>query len=181
VRHFLLALVWSLLLISCKEVTFKEPQPAGVPALNEVPAGLRGAYQTFDQTSGDFSDTLIIESWGYRMKDKDDKDWLSRGTLSDTLVVKYHENYYFVNFKSGGQWVLRLVKQEPDGAIKFLAIDIQDDTKRKDILKKISKKLKVSEFKHKDDTYYQINPTSPQLMALIKEGFFTGPKLTKIK
>jgi len=141
-----------LLLFSCKEVTFKEPQPAGVAALTEVPSGLRGAYQAFDQTTGDFSDTLIIEPWGYRMKDKDDKDWLGRGTLSDTLVVKYHENYYFVNFKSGGQWVLRLVKQGPDGSIGFLAIDIQDDAKRKDILKKISKKLKVSEFKHKDDT-----------------------------
>jgi len=181
VRLSLLTLVWSLLLFSCKEVTFKEPQPAGVPALTEVPPGLRGTYQAFDQTTGDFSDTLIIESWGYRMKDKDDKDWLGRGTLSDTLVVKYHENYYFVNFKSGGQWVLRLVKQAADGSIGFLAIDIQDDAKRKDILKKISKKLKVSEFKHKDDTYYQINPTSQQLMTLIKEGFFTGPKLTRIK
>jgi hypothetical protein len=181
VRLSLLAFVGSLLLVSCKEVTFEQPQPAGVPALNEVPPALRGAYQTFDQASGDFSDTLVIEAWGYRMKDKDDRDWLSRGTLSDTLVVKYHENYYFVNFKSGGQWVLRLVKQEPDGSIRFLAIDIQDDTKRKDMLKKISKKLKISEFRHKDDTYYQINPTSQQLMTLIKEGFFTGPRLSKIK
>lgn len=180
-RLFPLAIVWSLLLFSCKEVTFKDPQPAGVLALKEVPAALRGAYQTYDQTTGDFSDTLIIEEWGYRMKDKDDKDWLGRGTLSDTLVVKFHENYYFVNFRSGGQWILRLVKQDPDGSIKFMAIDIQDDTKRKDILKKISKKLKISEFKHKDDTYYQINPTSQQLMTLVKEGFFTGPKLTKIK
>jgi len=181
VRLFLLALVWSLLLYSCKEVTFKEPQPAGVPALNEVPSGLRGVYQTYDQGTGDFSDTLIIESWGYRMKDKDNKDWLGRGTLSDTLVVKLHENYYFVNFKSGGQWVLRLVKPDPDGSIRFLAIDIQDDAKRKDILKKISRKLKISEFKHKDDTYYQINPTPQQLQSLIKEGYFTGPKLTRIK
>ena len=180
-RYFLLGFVWSLLLFSCKEVTFKEPQPAGVSALKEVPAALRGTYQTYDQTSGDFSDTLIIEEWGYHMKDKDDKDWLGRGTLSDTLVVKFHENYYFVNFKSGGQWILRLVKPDPDGSIRFLAIDIQDDAKRKDILKKISKKLKISEFKHKDDTYYQINPTALQLISLIKEGYFTGPKLTKIK
>jgi len=181
VRYFLLGFVWSLLLFSCKEVTFKEPQPAGVSALKEVPTALRGSYQTYDQTSGDFSDTLIIEDWGYRMKDKDDKDWLGRGTLSDTLVVKFYENYYFVNFKSGGQWILRLVKQDTDGSIRFLAIDIQDDAKRKDILKKISRKLKISEFKHKDDTYYQINPTSQQLLSLIKEGYFTGPRLTKIK
>ena len=180
-RHFLLALVWSLLLISCKEVTFKEPQPAGVAPMKEVPTTLRGTYQTFEQNSGDFSDTLIIEAWGYRMKDKDDKDWLNRGALSDTLVVKFYENYYFVNFKSGDQWVLRLVKQDPNGSINFLAIDLQDDARRKSMLKKIAKDLKIKEFQHKDDTFYQITPTPPQLMKLIKDGLFTGPKLSKIK
>ncbi len=180
-RISILVLFWALLLISCKEVTFKEPQPVGVPALKEVPLALQGAYQSYDQTTGDFADTLIIEAWGYRMKDKNDKDWLGRGTLSDTLVLKYYENYYFVNFKSDGQWVLRLVKKNPNGAIDFLAIDIQDDVKGKNILKKISKKLKVTEFKHKDETYYQINPTATQLMGLIKEGYFTGSKLNKIK
>ena len=180
-RIFLLAFVWSALLYSCKEVTFKEPQPAGIPALKEVPVNLLGTYQTLEQTSGDFSDTLIIESWGYHMKDKDEKDWLNRGMLSDSLVLKVYENYYFVNFKTGDQWVLRLVKQDPNGAIHFLAIDIQDDTKRKEMLKKISKKLKVSEFKRKDDTFYQVNPSPAQLMTLIKDGLFTGPKLNKIK
>jgi hypothetical protein len=181
VRYFLLAFAWSLLLYSCKEVTFKEPQPAGIPALKEVPKGLQGTYQTFEQISGDFSDTLIIEHWGYHMKDKDDKDWLNRGTLSDTLVLKVYENYYFVNFKSGDQWVLRLMKQDPNGSLRFLAIDLQDDTKRKGILKRISKDLKIKEFQHKDDTFYQIDPTPTQLMRLIKDGLFTGSKLNKIK
>jgi len=179
-RSILLATVWALLLASCKEVTFKEPQPAGVPTLKEVPASLRGTYQTYDQTNGDFADTLIIEAWGYRMKDKNDKDWLGRGVLSDTLVLKYFENYYFVNFKSGDQWVLRLIKPNPKG-LEFLAIDLQNEVKGRDALKRISKKLKVSLVKHKDDTYYQINPTQAQLMGLIKDGFFTGPKLNKIK
>jgi len=181
VRIFLLAFAWSALLYSCKEVTFKEPQPAGIPALKEVPFNLQGTYQTYEQTSGDFSDTLIVEPWGYHMKDKNEKDWLNRGTLSDSLVVKVYENYYFVNFRTGDQWVLRLVKQDPNGTIHFLAIDIQDDAKRKDMLKKISRKLKISEFKRKDDTFYQINPAPGQLMALIREGFFTGPKLNKLK
>ena len=180
-RNLGLIVVWSLLLYSCKEVTFTEPQPAGVASLTEVPVALRGTYQTFEQSTGDFSDTIIIESWGYHMKDKNDKDWLNRGMLSDTLVLKFYENAYFVNFKTGDQWVLRVVKQDPNGAINFLAIDIQDDAKRKDKLKKISKRLKIKEFKRKDDTFYQVNPTPDQLKELIKEGFFTGPKLTKIK
>jgi hypothetical protein len=180
-RISFLTLFWVFLLVSCKEVTYKESQPAGVPALTEVPPALRGAYQSYDQTTGDFSDTLIIEAWGYRMKDKNDKDWLGRGTLSDTLVLKYYENLYFVNFKTGDQWVLRLVRQNTNGSIEFLAIDLQDDAKGKGVLQKISKKLKIRKLKQKEHTFYQIQPTKEQLMGLINDGFFTGPKLTKIK
>ena len=80
-RNSLLTLAWALLLFSCKEVTFKEPQPAGVQALKEVPPTLCGSYQSYEQISGDFSDTLIVEPWGYHMKDKNDKDWLGRGNF----------------------------------------------------------------------------------------------------
>jgi hypothetical protein len=180
-RFAILIFAWTLLLASCKEVSYPIAQPAGVAAFKEVPSNLRGVFQIYDQKTGDFSDTLIIESWGYHMKDKNEKDWLGRGTLSDTLVLKFYKDYYFVNFKFNDQWVLRLIKQHSDGSFEFLSVDLQDDVKSKDRLKKISKKLKVSEIKKKDDTYYQINPTPAQLMALIKEGHFTGAKLNKIK
>ncbi len=179
-KPILLLVVWSALLYSCKEVSFKEPQPAGIPALKEVPAPLRGTYLARDQKTGDQSDTLIIESWGYHFLDKNDKDWLGRGVISDTLVVKVYENYYFVNFKSNNQWVLRLIKQKPSGSIEFLSIDIQEEPKRKEILKSISKKMKITEVEKNGDTYYQISPTPAQLMALIKEGYFTGPELQRI-
>lgn len=171
---------WSLALYSCKEVSFKETQPVGIPALKEVPASLQGHYYTYDQSTGERADTLTIESWGYHFNDKDAKDWLGRGVLSDSLVLKFYQNYYFVNFKSGDQWVLRLMRQKPSGSIEFLTIDIQDDSKRKEMLKKLSKKVKLTEVKKKDDTFYQINPTPVQLMELIKEGYFTGTELRKV-
>jgi hypothetical protein len=180
-RLFLLVLFWSALLYSCKEVTFSEAQPNGITPLKEIPSALRGVYQTIDQNSGEFSDTSIVESWGYHFKDKNEKDWLNRGGLSDTLVVKFYQNYYFVNFKSNGQWVLRLIQQETSGAIRFLSIDLRDQTKRKEILKKLRKKMIIKEITTKEnDVFYQINPTPEQLMMLIKEGYFTGPKLSKI-
>jgi hypothetical protein len=179
-KSLLLIVALSALLFSCKEVTFKEPQPAGVPALKEVPSILRGHYLALDQVTGERSDTLIIENWGYHFSDKNDKDWLGRGVISDTLIVKSYENYYFINFKVNDQWALRLIRRKPSGAIEFLSIDIQDDEKRKSILKSISKKMKVTEIQKESDTYYQINPSPAQLMALIKEGFFTGPELQKI-
>jgi hypothetical protein len=181
IRLLILILFWSLLLYSCNEVTFHEPQPAGVTALKSIPLTLQGQYSTRDKSTGEIGDTLIIESWGYHFKDTDNKDWLGSGRLSDTLVVKYYQNYYFVNFKEGDQWVLRLVKEKSPGRLEFMSIDLQDEAKRKEILKKISKKIPVKEIKKNDDTFYQVNPTQAQLMTLIKDGYFTGIELRKMK
>ena len=180
-RLLILILSWSMLLYSCKEVTFREPQPAGIASLKEVPLAIRGPYATRDKATGEIGDTLIIESWGYHFKDKEDNDWLGHGRLSDTLVVKFYENYYFVNFKEGDQWVLRLMKEKSPGVLELLSIDIQDDSKRKEMLRKISRKVSVKEIVRGEDTFYQINPTPVQLMALIKEGYFTGIELRKNK
>ena len=77
--------------------------------------------------------------------------------------------------------MLRLVKQKPNGSLDFLSIDIADDAKRREMLRKMSRKFKVTEVKKESDTFYQINPTKDQLMQLIKEGYFTGDELRKIK
>jgi hypothetical protein len=175
------AFAWLLLIASCREISFKEPQPAGVAALKEIPKSIQGQYLSYDQKTGEKSDTIIIESWGYHFKDSMDKDWLGRGVLSDTLVIKFYNDYYFVNFKVVDQWVLRLVNQKPSGAIEFLSIDIQDEEQRKSILKKLSRKLKVIEKDINGDLFYQIDPNPDQLIELIKEGFFTGPELNKVR
>ena len=62
-----------------------------------------------------------------------------------------------------------------------MAINIGDDGKRKATLKKLSKKFQVKEIKEKGDVFYEINPTKEQLLKLIKEGYFTGDELEKIK
>ncbi len=180
-KYSFLIFILVLFLSSCKEISFKEPQPAGVTPLTTIPENLRGSYQAGDKVDKEDLDTLIIESWGYHFKDKDDKDWLGRGTLSDSLVIKFYQDYYFINFRSGNQWVLRLVKQKPNGSLDFLSIDIADDAKRREMLRKMSRKFKVTEVKKESDTFYQINPTKDQLMQLIKEGYFTGDELRKIK
>lgn len=180
-RLIFLAGFWTLLFASCKEVSFRETQPAGVKPLQEVPEALRGMYIPVGAEPDDKADTLIIESWGYHFKDSNDKDWLGRGTISDSLVVKFYQNYYFVNFRAGDQWVLRLIKQNQNGSIEFLSIDLQNDEHSKDKLKKLSKKIKFKEVKHGDDTFYQINPTPAQLMTLINDGFFTGITLERRK
>lgn len=179
IRLTFLVAFWTLVFASCKEVSFREPQPSGVKPLQEVPEALRGMYIPVGAKPDDKADTLIIESWGYHFKDSNDKDWLGRGTISDSLVVKFYQNYYFVNFRAGDQWVLRLIKQNNTGGIEFLSIDLQNDETSKDKIKKLSKKIKFTEVKRGEDTFYQINPTPAQLMTLINEGFFTGITLEK--
>ncbi len=179
-RLLVLTLVWSCLLYSCKEVTFPVAQPAGVASLKEIPEALQARYVTRDKATGEIGDTLIIESWGYHFKDKEDIYWLGRGGLSDSLIVKYYQNYYFINFKEGDQWILRLVKQNISGSLEFMSLDIQDDPKRKEILRKISRKMEVKKFEKDDYAYYQINATPDQLVVLIKDGLFTGIELRKI-
>ena len=179
-KAIFLLFIWTLLLYSCKEVSFREPQPAGVPALTEVPKSLRGSFVGLDDQGKD-TDTLIIEAWGYHFKDAKDNDWLGRGVISDSLVIKFYENYCFVNFRSGDQWVLRVIRQKSSGDIAFLSLNVSDDSKRKVILKKLSKKFPVKEIERKDDTFYQIAPTKEQLIQLIREGYFTGNDLSKVK
>ncbi len=179
-KGFILFCFWSFLLYSCKEVSFPEPQPSGVTALAETPAALRGRYIGINEQGND-TDTLFIESWGYHFKDVKDNDWLGRGILNDSLVLKFYQNYYFVNFRSGDQWILRLIKQKPSGDIAFMSINMASDAKEKSIVKKLSKKFKVKEVRRKDETYYQITPTKEQLMLLIKQGYFSGDVLQKVK
>jgi hypothetical protein len=178
--RWILIVSWALLLASCKEVSFREPQPAGIQPLKEVPSALRGNYVGVDKQGND-TDTLIIESWGYHFRDNRDKDWLGKGVLSDSLVVKFYQDYYFVNFRTGDQWVLRVIRQKPGGAIEFLSIPVGDDAQRKEILKRLSKKLSVKEVQRRDDTFYQINPTREQLMDLLRDGLFTGNELVRIR
>ena len=180
-KTLLLVFFWAVMLYSCKEVSFREPQPAGVGALKEIPAELRGRYLATTKTSNEKNDTLVIETWGYHFKDKDDKDWLGKGTLSDSLVVKFYKNYYFVNFRSGDQWVLRLIKRKPSGAIEFLSIDLENEDARKRVIGKLSSRFALKELKKEGDVFYQINPTRNQLLVLIKEGYFTGGELKKLR
>jgi hypothetical protein len=177
-KNICLGLFLSMFIFSCKEISFPTPQPVGIASLKEVPKALQGKYNAADDKEN--KDTLIVEAWGYHFKDTNDKDWLGKGSISDSLVIKMYQDYYFVNFRTGDQWILRVIKQKPNGDFTFSTIDVGDDSKRKTILKKLSKRMKVTEIKTKDDIFYQIDPTPQQLMQLIKENFFTGTELKKV-
>lgn len=171
---------WSVLMLSsCKEVTFPVAQPKGVKALTELPVSIRGKYIIGDPKETT-KDTLIVEAKGYHFKDSDEKDFLGKGVISDSLVIKFYKDYYFINFRSDDQWALRIVKQKPSGALDFMAMNLNDDNRtEEELIAKLSKQLDVKKLETEDGTFYQINPTPNQLMSLIKDGYFSSITLEK--
>jgi hypothetical protein len=142
---------------------------------------LCGKYEFYNRASGETGDTLIIEPWGYRLADKNDKEFLGRGVLGDTLVMKEFNNHYFINWKVGDQWVLRIIKPKSPGVWEFLSIDLSDVDERKRLVAALRARLPVKEMIDQENHFYQINPTPAQLNDLIRNGFFQAVELRKIK
>jgi hypothetical protein len=176
---FILICGFWMLLFACKEVSYPKAQPVGITALNQLPESLCGEYLIRDKATGEIGDTIIIERWGYRTKDTTGNDWLGGGHISDTLVVKQYQDYYFINFKEGDQWILRLLKVKNPNRLELLSINLENDAEREAVLQKLGEKLKVKTITKNDYVFYQINPTPAQLMSLVHENYFTGVELLR--
>jgi hypothetical protein len=168
-------------LTSCKEVSFPVPQPRSVQPISEIPRALHGRYMAATPPD-EKKDTLIIEPWGYHFKDSRDKDWLGKGVISDSLVIKQYNDYFFVNFRiDTGRWVLRVVKQQPSGSLEFLSLNVQDEQTEIELISKLSKTIEVKKVDANGDTFYEIDPTRDQLMSFLASGYFTGGVLERKK
>ncbi len=53
-----------LIVFSCKEISFKEPQPKGKKSLREVPERLLGTY-LLEEEGQSSKDTLVVTRQGY--------------------------------------------------------------------------------------------------------------------
>lgn len=158
-----LALVCVLLLLfSCKEISFKEPQPRGKKALKEIPKSLTGTYLLSNEKE---SDTLIVTSTRYyALSDK------KESVLGDSLVLKKFKGYYFVNINDDPEWLLRIIKQEKNGDLIYMEMD--DGNSWNDFIAKLSKEIKIDSVEVKGGKLYQIDPSPKQLVGFIEKGFF---------
>src|SRR6187549_542904 len=105
-------------LLSCKEITYKEPQPKGKKILVEIPKPLRGKYLLIDDNGID-KDTLYISKDRFHMRGENPDE----GILGDSLVLKKYKGYYFLNINQRPEWALRVIKQEKNGDINVMAMD----------------------------------------------------------
>jgi hypothetical protein len=162
----------SVAIFSCKEISYKAPQPSGKAALKTVPAELHGMYVLSDDKETS-KDTLIITASGYRIV-SDHKE----SPLGDSLVLKYHKGYYFLSINENPEWLLRIVKRQPNGDLAYFSMDT-DEKNFNQLLKGLSKETTVDSVIIKGETLYQINPSARKLMKLIKKGYFKQALIMK--
>ena len=169
-----LAYVWIvLILFSCKEITFKEPQPRSKKVLKEIPSSLVGKYLLTDEKDGS-TDTLVISSKGYLVASDKKGD-----QLGDSLVLKKYNGYYFVNINENPEWLLRVIKQEKNGDLVYMTMDEQGGASFKDLLTKLSKEIKIDSVEINGEKLYQIDPSPKQLTKLIEKGYFRKTLIMK--
>jgi hypothetical protein len=168
-------LIFLILLIGCKEISFEQPQPKGKKILKEVPEGLHGKYLIADE-NGKSTDTLTVDRFGYRLGHNPRE----KASLSDTLVLKFYKGYYFLNMNEHPEWILRVLRKEANGDLVYLAME-EDDKKFNSFLKRLSAKVTIDSAVVNGEKLYQIDPTPKKLVSLIKEGYFKQTVFKKIK
>ena len=171
---------------SCKEISFREPQPKGRRSLTSIPKRLQGKYLP-SQENGELSkDTVVITENGYRFEYFDPvppsnhREAYDEGILNDTLILKSYRGYYFLSLYERPEWLLRVIKQERNGDIVYMAME-QEDVDFNDYVRKLSFEIAVDSVMLDNETLYHIDPSPAQLVDLIEKGFFTRTILRKVR
>lgn len=162
-RFLLTAIV--LCVVSCKEVTFKEPQPRGKRALRDIPKELRGRY-AIAAADDDEKDTLIVSDQGFYVTSDS-----TQAFLSDTLILKRYSGYYFVNDFQEPQWMLRVIKRENDGNLTYFGLE-PGKSSFNDFLVELNKEIRIDSMEHNGGMIYQVDPSPKELLNLLAKGYF---------
>lgn len=118
-------------------------------------------------------DTLIISASGYHgVSDRDESP------LGDSLVLKYYKGYYFLSINENPEWLLRIMKRQPNGDLIYFSMDT-DEKKFNQLLKDLAKETTVDSVVVKGEKLYQIDPSPRKLMKLIKKGYFKQASVMK--
>ena len=170
---FIFFLWTTIILISCKSIYFKSPQPLDTDMLNEFPESIRGLY-----TSGDF-DTLKIDEFSFVLGNKDSSIESGESLNTGTATLKLYNNHLVLSIKDESYWNVMLIKYKKDTLTVFW-IDIND--KENYILNRISKITPYRTLKNEKGEIvdYLINPSKKQFEKLVELDFFTE-KITFIR
>lgn len=168
---FILAMI--IVATSCQEISYKEPQPKGVPALVKVPKKLHGNYH-LTENGIRLNDMLVVFENGYRLEPKDKTEKVEEFLLSDSLILKYYKGYYFVNSRASFNWHLRVLQRKKNGDLQLMEMENipENDAERKEFLERLNAEVPVIKTETNGSPQYVIDPTSKKLIDLIRKGFF---------
>ena len=164
--HRLLPAILFLSLFACKEISFKEPQPKGKKSLSQVPRELLGNYLVVEEKGGDGKDTLVVTEKGYYFPSDS-----SKGELGDSLVLKKYKGYYFFNDNENPEWLLRVVKPEPNGDLSYMLMEPAEKSFN-EYLFLLNEEIEIDSIDEDNHTLYQIDPSPKKLISLIEKGYF---------
>jgi hypothetical protein len=157
--------------VACTEISYKEPQPTGIKPLTKIPSRFHGKYIQD-------KDTVEFFDQGLRGKENGKEEEM---LLSDSLVMKVYKGNYYVSYRDGNVWLLRILSQSKNGDLHILSMRTvpedkvstdenvpEDQTQKKIFLDKLEEEIHVIEA----NGHYIIEPTPKQLHRLVKKGFF---------
>lgn len=167
-NKFVLFLI-GIFAVACTEISYKEPQPRGIQALTKIPSSLHGVYLMDN-------DTVTFFENGLRGKENGKEEVL---TLSDSIVLKKYKKHYFISYRDGNVWLLRILRKDKNGDLYFMEMDHvpDDEAQRKIFLDKLSAEIPVI----RSDPHYIIDPSPKELYRLIKKGYFKDDGVPGLK
>ncbi|MEN8224498.1 MAG: hypothetical protein ABFS05_03980 [Bacteroidota bacterium] len=157
-----------LLLSSCDQVVFPEPQPGKVKALDEIPELLQGLY--IDQNK----DSLYVYKNSFSYAEGPPLCYKNE-PLSDSTVLKVYRGKYFFNrrirIKNEYYWLTYMLDPVDLGKrIDLYAMDPGDIVKLAK-LQEITSKLR--DIENGDNNYYLFAPKKKHYKEIISDTIFT--------
>ena len=167
-KKILILLCMALILASCEEVVYPDPQPPRVKALKEIPDPLRGLYLDLNL------DTLVVgqRSFIYLIEDPED---VQETFLSDSVVLKSYKGKYFLSLtiSIGGNsyWLTYMLDQDVSTGTIDVYTMAADDVVKMAMLQEITSK--VSDLESGSDEYYLFAPKKKHYKKIIRDTIFT--------
>lgn len=164
-KQILAVFILLMLLTSCDQVIFPEPQPRKVKSLQEIPETLLGTYVDED------GDTLFVfkQHFSYYSDLMDLEDI----SLSDSAVLKSYKSHYYYSTRirlQGDQYWLTYILSPTDHGFDLYTMD-PDDIVRLAKLQEITSK--VRDIEDGDAEYYLFNPKRKHYKKIISDSVFT--------
>lgn len=162
-----------LIVISCSEITYPVPQPAGKKNLEAVPKKLQGLFALISQDDPEPSkpDTVLITADGFH-NPKNLHDPKDQELLGDSLVIREYKGLYFMNealHTEEPNWRLIIIKPLKNG--DFQGQYMETGKSFQQLCHDVGKIVAIDSTR-KSEGIYQINPTPRQLMKLVKKGSY---------